>query len=124
MRLIPDTHAVLWWLSDDARLSASAAAFLGGGQHDVLISAVVSWEIALERSLGKLTAPHGLLDGLLASGAHALPVTHAHAEGVGALPWHHRDPFDRLLVSQAICEGAAILSRDPVLHAYAVPVVW
>jgi len=89
-----------------------------------LLSATVVWEVAIKRSLGKLDAPEAFAQTLLDAGAVALPVTLAHAEGVEALPWHHRDPFDRMLVAQARTEGAALLSGDDALHAYDVPIVW
>ncbi len=82
------------------------------------------WEISIKRSLGKLDAPAGLASALLDAGAHPLPVTIEHAAVVERLPWHHRDPFDRLLVAQASVELAALVSRDVALGAYGVTVLW
>lgn len=124
MRLLPDTHAVLWLLADDDRLSPRAAALLTDPAHEILLSAAVAWEVAIKRSLGKLEAPDGFAELLLGAGAVALPVTLEHARAVGALAWHHRDPFDRMLVAQAEVEHAVVVSGDEALGAYDVQVAW
>jgi PIN domain nuclease of toxin-antitoxin system len=111
-------------LADDRRLSAGAVRHLTDPHNRALLSATVVWEVAIKRSLGKLDAPEAFAQTLLDAGAVALPVTLAHAEGVEALPWHHCDPFDRMLVAQARTEGAVLLSGDDALHAYDVPIVW
>lgn len=90
----------------------------------MLPSAAVVWEIALKRSLGKLDTPGDLAPLLLGAGAHALSVTIGHAEAAGGLPWHHRDPFDRTLVAQAMVEDAVVVSHDPALGRDGVPVIW
>jgi PIN domain nuclease of toxin-antitoxin system len=92
--------------------------------HEVLLSAAVVWEVAIKRGLGKLAAPDGFAQLLLEGGATALAVTVEHAEAVGELPWHHRDPFDRLLVAQAGLERAVVISSDDALRGYGVPVDW
>ena len=124
MKLVLDTHAALWWLADDDRIGQSVERHLTDETNQVLLSAVVVWEIAIKRSLGKLDAPDDLVETLLGAGAHPLPVTLDHAATVETLPWHHRDPFDRLLVAQALTEGAAIVSRDAPLSEYGVVIVW
>ncbi len=124
MKLILDTHAALWWLSDDTRLGAEAVRQLSDDTNLVLLSAAVVWEVAIKRSLGKLQVPDGLAPTLLGAGAQPLAVTLAHAAAVEALPWHHRDPFDRLLVAQTVVEAATLVSRDEPLSRYDVPVVW
>jgi PIN domain nuclease of toxin-antitoxin system len=124
LRLLLDTHAAIWWLSDDPRLGATAAAHLDDDSNHVLLSAAVVWEVAIKRSLGKLDTPEGFAPRLLAGGAVPLPVSIDHAAGVERLPHHHRDPFDRLLVSQATIEKATIVSSDERLHAYDVPILW
>jgi PIN domain nuclease of toxin-antitoxin system len=124
VKLVLDTHAALWWLSDDARLGPEAARHLTDDTNQVLLSAAVVWEVAIKRSLGKLDAPEDLAPTLLGAGARPLPVTLDHTAAVGALPWHHRDPFDRLLVAQALIEGAALVSRDEPLRRYGVALVW
>jgi PIN domain nuclease of toxin-antitoxin system len=124
LNLLLDTHAVLWFVGADPRLSDNARDHLRDGAHRVLISAVVVWEVAVKRSLGKLDAPNEYLSLLLSGGAQALAVTIEHAVAVEGLPWHHRDPFDRMLVAQASVEGAAIVSRDEALRPYGVKLVW
>lgn len=124
MKLLLDTHAALWWLADDARVGAEAERQLSDETNRVLLSAAVIWEVAIKRSLGKLQAPADLAPTLLAAGAQPLAITLDHAAAVEALPWHHRDPFDRLLVAQALTEGAAIVSQDDRMQPYGVPLVW
>jgi PIN domain nuclease of toxin-antitoxin system len=124
VKLLLDTHAALWWLADDDRIGDEVIGNLTDDTNQVLLSAVVVWEVAIKRSLGKLDAPDDLAPTLLDAGAQPLPVTIDHAAAVEKLPWHHRDPFDRLLVAQALTEGAAIVSRDQPLSRYGVPVVW
>jgi PIN domain nuclease of toxin-antitoxin system len=124
LRLILDTHAALWWLSDDEQLGEDAARQLSDATNQVLLSAAIVWEVAVKRSLGKLNAPPDFAAALLTGGAHALAITIEHAAAVERLPWHHRDPFDRILVAQAELEQATLVSRDEVLAAYGVPVIW
>jgi PIN domain nuclease of toxin-antitoxin system len=124
LRLLLDTHAALWWLTDDARLSGEASRQLDDESNQVLLSAAVVWEIAVKRSLGKLNAPGDFAGTMLSGGVHPVPVTIDHAAAVERLPWHHRDPFDRILVAQAQVERAALVSGDRALAAYGVPVVW
>lgn len=124
MRLIPDTHAVLWLLAGDARMSERARRLMDSGRHTVLLSPVVALEISIKTPLGKLDAPDDVMSLLLGAGASELPVTLAHAEAVKHLPLHHRDPFDRLLLAQAIVEDAVILSADTAFDAYPVRRRW
>jgi len=124
VRLLPDTHTALWWLADDQRLSARVVRSLESGEHDVLVSAVVAWEIAIKRSLGKLEVDGDVTALLVTGGARPLPITLEHAAAVGELPCHHRDPFDRLLVAQAQLEGAVIVSAEGSLRAYGVRLLW
>ncbi len=124
MKLLLDTHAALWWLADDERLGRTAAAHVADASNQVLLSAAVVLEVAIKRALGKLDVPDGFAATLLAAGALALPVAIEHAAAVETLPWHHRDPFDRLLVAQAALEGATLVSADDALRAYDVPVLW
>lgn len=124
MKLLLDTHTVLWWVADDPQLPGAAASLIADDANDVLLSAVVVWEIAIKRRLGKLTAPAGIDEILLAGGATALPVTIAHAGRVEHLSDRHRDPFDRMLVAQALEEDAVIVTRDAVLADYGAAIVW
>jgi PIN domain nuclease of toxin-antitoxin system len=124
LKLLLDTHAALWWLNGDERFGEKAAQDITDGTNQVLLSAAVMWEVAIKRSLGKLKAPADLASMLIGAGAHALPVSLEHAAAVEGLPWHHRDPFDRMLIAQASVEGAAIVSRDGALRPYDVSLIW
>jgi PIN domain nuclease of toxin-antitoxin system len=124
LKLLLDTHAALWWLSGDERFGENAARQLSDETNQVLLSAAVVWEVAIKRSLGKLEAPDDFDSTLLHAGAQGLPVSLDHAAAVERLPWHHRDPFDRLLVAQASIEGAAIVTRDESLRPYGVTLIW
>ena len=124
MKLLLDTHAALWWLSGDERFGRDAERQLTDATNQVLLSAAVVWEVAIKRALGKLDTPADLVPTLLEGGALPLPITLEHAAAVEALPPHHRDPFDRMLLAQAGAERAAIVSADAVFGAYDVPVVW
>jgi len=124
LKLLLDTHAALWFLSGDERLSENARRHVTDGANRVLLSAAVVWEIAIKRSLGKLVVPDEYLSLLLDAGAQALAVNLDHAAAVEHLPAHHHDPFDRMLVAQATIEGAALVSRDDALRPYDVTLVW
>jgi PIN domain nuclease of toxin-antitoxin system len=124
VRVLADTHAVLWLLGEDKRLSAHADELLTDATNEVLLSAAVVWEVAIKQSLGKLDAPDGFARQLLDGGAVLLPVSIDHAQAVRKLPWHHRDPFDRLLVAQAHIEDAVLLSDDERLRSYDVEIAW
>lgn len=124
MRLLIDTHAALWLLADDERLSRRADELLADTSNEVLLSAAVVWEVAIKQSLGKLDAPEGFAGLLLEGGAVGLAISIEHANAVHSLPWHHRDPFDRMLVAQAALEDAVILSNDQRLQSYDIPLAW
>jgi len=124
VRLLVDTHAALWLLDEDKRLSRRAEKALTDPANEVLLSAAVVWEVAIKRSLGKLDAPDGFAEILVNGGAAPLAISLEHAQAVHSLPWHHRDPFDRMLVAQASFEDAAIVSGNERLGSYDVPVVW
>ena len=120
MKLLLDTHVVLWWLDDPGLLSKDAREAIAEPANEVFVSAVVAWEIAIKRGLGKLTAPPDLEAAIQACGFQQLPVSVAHALATESLPMHHRDPFDRMLIAQALAEGATIISRDPDIGNYGV----
>jgi PIN domain nuclease of toxin-antitoxin system len=105
------------------RVGEKAREAIDRGDRTV-VSAVVLWEVAIKRLLGKLDAPSNLFDQLLGAGVELLPISPRHADRVGTLPLHHRDPFDRLLVSQADCDGLVLVSADCELSRYGVPVIW
>lgn len=121
MMVLLDTHVLLWWLDDPALLSKAARRAIADGKNTVYISAAVVWEIAIKRAIGKLDAPHDLEAAMAANRFLPLPVTVPHALAVEALPPHHRDPFDRLLIAQARHEGFHFISRDHHVARYGVP---
>jgi PIN domain nuclease of toxin-antitoxin system len=123
-RLLVDTHAALWLLAEDKRLSQRAGELLTDAANEILLSAAVVWEVAIKRSLGKLDAPDGFARQLLEGGAVPLPISIEHARAVRSLPWHHRDPFDRLLVAQARLENAVLVTDDDRMTPYRVETAW
>ncbi len=123
MILLLDAHALLWWLADDAALNEGARDAIANPINDVLVSAATIWEIEIKRTLGKLSAPGGLVDALEAVGFGSLPITSSDAERAARLPAHHRDPFDRMLVAQAQRLEATIVTRDPSFDAYEVGIL-
>jgi PIN domain nuclease of toxin-antitoxin system len=125
VRLLLDTHALLWALAAPARLPRATAAAIRNPSNAVYVSAASVWEVAIKVALGKLKADLDVIVRSVAEvGFEELPITLAHARRVFALPPHHRDPFDRMLVAQALEEGLTVVSRDPSLGAYRVPTVW
>jgi PIN domain nuclease of toxin-antitoxin system len=120
MRLLLDTHVLLWWLADDRRLGDDHRALIADASNIVLVSAMTVAEIAIKTSLGKLEAPDDLLPTLESGGFDELTFEARHAEVLRTLPWHHRDPFDRMLIAQAIAERLTVLTADPHFAAYGV----
>ena len=123
MKLLLDTHAALWWLSDDARIGNDAARQLTDETNQVLLSSTVVWEVAIKRALGKLRAPEDVATVLAASSFGPLSISIDHATLAGSLPSHHRDPFDRLLIAQATLDSLTIVTRDPRFAVYGVPLL-
>ncbi len=117
MRLLLDTHIVLWWLADSPRLTPRSRKLIVRNE-EVFVSAATAWEIAIKKSLGKLQAPENLEAALAASRFHELAISVRHALAAGALARHHDDPFDRLLVAQAHSENMTLLTSDSRLEAY------
>ncbi len=122
MKLLLDTHVVLWWLEDPSKIREEAADEIAGAE-EVLVSAAVAWEIAIKRALGKLTAPHNLEAAIDSAGFEQLAITHSHALAIESLPDHHRDPFDRLLVAQANLEVCTLVTRDDTVKKYPVQIL-
>ena len=119
-RLLLDTHAVLWSLSAPDKLIRTARTALEDAGNEVFVSVVSGWEIAIKRALGKLHAPDDLEAGIRRQGFVPLLMTFHHAELAGALPPHHADPFDRMLVAQAQAEGLVLVTRDARMALYGV----
>ena len=128
MRLLLDTHAFLWFAAGDGRLSSRARRRIEDPANDKFLSVASVWEIAIKRSLGKLTLSVSLDvlvdDGAVHNGIALLEVARDHAVAVGHLPFHHRDPFDRLLICQAMVEEMAVVSNDAALDAYPIQRLW
>lgn len=123
MRVLADTHVLLWWLADDKRLTAGHRKILADPSNGVWFSAVSIAEIAIKSSLGKLSAPNEAAGALVDGGFLELPLSAEHAEQLGSLPWHHRDPFDRMLIAQARVEQMVVASVDDRFDAYEITVV-
>lgn len=118
MRLLLDTHVILWWLTDDPRLAEEIKDRIDT-EVDVFVSAVTMWEITIKQALGKI-GPADLPEHVASSELRELPITSRHAIQAGRLPQVHRDPFDRMLVAQAQCEGLSLVTRDPDIQKYDV----
>ncbi|GIH74406.1 type II toxin-antitoxin system VapC family toxin [Planobispora longispora] len=116
MRLLLDTHVILWWLSDDETLSDEIKDLIDT-EIDVFVSAATIWEVGIKQALGKL-APADLPERILDSELRELPMTPAHALTAARLPPLHRDPFDRMLIAQARCEGLTLVTRDGEIQKY------
>jgi PIN domain nuclease of toxin-antitoxin system len=128
MRLLLDTHALLWFIGNDAQLSAVAHDSIENAAHEKFVSAASLWEIALKLSLGKLKLPRPFGDvfpsQLEVNGFELLPISCAQLSQLAALPFHHRDPFDRLLIAQALADGMTIVTRDTAFSHYPVKIAW
>lgn len=128
MKLLLDSHTLIWAADDPAQLTAAAQGLLQDPAHDRMLSAATLWEVAIKFSLGKLplSLPYRQwMDRAIADlGLVVLPITLDHTDRQTGLPWHHRDPFDRLLVAQAQVEGVPIVSADAVLDAYGIARLW
>lgn len=123
MKLILDTHALLWWLRDDRRLNREARRAIADADF-VWISAATACETAIKVAKGQLRLPEPIKVTIAVDRFTELPLTVRHAEELQRLPPHHRDPFDRILVAQARVEGATIVSHDRDFEPYGVPMIW
>lgn len=123
MNLLLDSHTLLWALHDPARLVADARAAVSDSRRAVYYSAASAWELEIKASKGKLTLPEDWLATADETGFLQLPITASDARRSAHLPWHHSDPFDRLLIAQALSHGLRIATRDPLIAAYDVPVL-
>ena len=124
MRILLDTHALLWWLNGDGRIERKAQDLITDSANDILVSAASLWEIVVKIRVGKLEADiGGIVSAIGSQGFEILEIRPEHLEELVRLPIHHRDPFDHLLIAQAIAEGLTFLSEDrhtasyPVTHA-------
>ena len=127
MKLLLDTHAFLWFVAGDERLSKRARRAMEAEGAELVLSAAVVWEMAIKAGLGRLVLPTTVEDYVMekmAEGFTMLPIDWPHAAAVERLPLHHRDPFDRVLAAQALQEKLPLVSSDPVFRSYGVRVVW
>ena len=128
MRLLLDTHAFVWWLADDDRLPSTARRAIRDEANDKLISAASAWEFAIKQGLGKLPKAEGIapdIPGAIAEqGFEELPITVDDAVRAGALPGPHRDPFDRMLIAQALSRNLVLVSVESLFDSYGVRRLW
>ncbi len=123
MNVLLDTHTALWWVDDDDRLDRAARRAIKRA-GTVWVSAASAWEVAIKMAVGKLKLRSPFELGIDASGFGKLPITFTHAAAVGTLPFHHGDPFDRLIIAQAQTEGLVVVTHDRQFEPYGVPVLW
>lgn len=128
MRLLLDTHALLWMLNEPDRLSARAEREILDRDNELFLSIASLWEVTIKVNSGKLTIPGGDIDALLvatrAMKVEVLSIQISHLRALRTLPLHHRDPFDRLLIAQAQAENLTLLTRDARLGSYGIPLAW
>jgi len=125
LNLLLDSHALYWILVEPEKLSAAATAATIDPDNTVFVSSINTWELAIKAGLGRLDLPFDeVVPSIHRLGFKELPVTISHSLAVRGLPNHHRDPFDRLLVAQAICEGLVVVTRDPEIARYPVEMLW
>lgn len=128
MTYLLDTGVWLWSLWEPERIARKAREVMADLGQQVFLSAVTSWEIAIKAGAGKLTLPEPpgsyVPRRMADQGLRPLPISHRHALAVAALPHHHRDPFDRLLIAQASMEGMTLISADRIFDRYSVPLLW
>lgn len=120
MKLLLDTHILLWWLADDDALPARAGEAIADAETAVFVSAATAWEISIKKAAGKLTAPDDLLEACEVNEFETLGISVAHALAAGELAPHHGDPFDRMLIAQARFESMAVVTVDDTFSRYEV----
>ena len=128
MRCLLDTHALLWWLFDDPKISAQAGEAIAEPENEILVSAASAWEISTKHRLGKLPEAGDVAQRLPTYVRKArfteLPISIDHAQAAGGLPGSHRDPFDRMLIAQSKLLAIPVVTIDPVFRDYGVIVIW
>jgi len=122
VRLLLDTHVVLWWLSDDPTLSEEVKTLIDE-EPEVYVSPATVWEVTIKQALGKIKHPADLPERIRDSDFRELPIRFEHTIAAGRLPLIHRDPFDRMLVAQARCDDLTLVTRDPHIQKYEVPLL-
>ena len=122
MKILLDTHILLWWLENSPSLPERARGMISSTDNTIFVSAVSLWEIWLKQSLGKLRLPADFTERLALESFENLPLTGSQTRRVSLLPWHHRDPFDRMLIAQAQVQELVLLTSDDVLTSYGAAV--
>lgn len=120
MKILLDTHILLWWLGDDPMLSKKARSLISDKKNLVFVSAASTWEVMIKKALGKLEVPENLIEILKDNHFKHLPITLEHTMTIAQLPKHHHDPFDRMLVAQSNCESLTLMTADEKLTFYDV----
>ncbi|BAZ14543.1 PilT domain-containing protein [Calothrix sp. NIES-4071] len=123
MKLLLDTHVLIWYLADDPKLPSAIRDLIVDPHNHVFVSVATVWEIAIKKALGKLSSPDNLPEVLVACAFEVLQINIFHALEAGALPRHHDDPFDRMLVAQAILEGLTLATSDSRIPAYNISIL-
>ena len=123
MNLLLDTHVLIWAFSQDSRLSQTATEAIRDGRNLVFVSAATAWEIAIKKALGKLRVPGNYQEGLKRYRFTPLDITTEHALAVEKLAPHHKDPFDRMLIAQVQIERLTLVTHDPNMKAYGIPII-
>ena len=128
MKVLLDTHALLWWFTDDSRLSSKARAIIGDTANEILVSAASAWEVSTKQRLGKLDGVSDVVarfsELITADGFTSLPMIQRHGLRAGAYVVDHRDPFDRMLAAQAEIEGIPLLTIDTAFSAFPIQTIW
>jgi PIN domain nuclease of toxin-antitoxin system len=128
MRVLLDTHVLLWWLSGEEALSAAARSAIADADNETFVSAASAWEISIKYKQGRLpTAANFVADldeAIARHGFSAVPITVHHGNRAGALPLHHKDPFDRMLIAQALAESLTLVSNERLFDNYGVARLW
>lgn len=128
MRVLLDTHIFLWWITDDSRLIANVRDIIADGTNDLFLSVASCWEIVIKAQFGRIDLPDKpdkfIAEQLSLNAIKSLPILANHALNVFNIPSLHRDPFDRLIISQAITENLPIVTSDPVFKQYGIETVW
>lgn len=124
MKLLLDTHVVLWWLRDDPRLGRRSRAMIAGGNNEILVSIATPWEVAIKYRIGKLDeSSMAVLDAIGSAGMSVIDIRRPHLEALEKLPKGHGDPFDHLILAQAGAEAATLMTGDRQMAAYGIPCI-
>jgi PIN domain nuclease of toxin-antitoxin system len=123
MKLLLDTHILIWWLSQEQRLSQAEIDLITDSDNFIFVSAATAWEIAVKKMIGKLEAPDDLPTALAINNFLELPITIEHSQKLYQLPLHHNDPFDRIMVAQAMSEDLTFMTRDAKIALYDIKIV-